>query len=320
MEQLLHFLLTYQNYVFLAMFGLLAFVAFVNFVHNPYAKQNAQLKRFNKRTLQKPSCIVLQVKHLPAEYQRQWRAFVNSGCSKPSTVFEFVKLRKRYLLWFVHFVATTTSIAYIVIGILLNDAQIFTTQVAFLLFSILVMLLNKLIGEINIAFARRVFGKFLHDLNAVTHILKEEKHPTEQPTAQFGSVGSFTQQTSADQHLQGAVPKQQSAIPTTTQTVISTPTQPHCEPTSMDSQNRTPTAKSTVVLQDVVGHSPTTEPLSHPLNTQSPIDDNGDIIEKAVQILKQKGLDNPRTAEEQRKLNIALNNLLQACCKHKAQN
>ncbi len=35
-------------------------------------------------------------------------------------------------------------------------------------------------------------------------------------------------------------------------------------------------------------------------------------IDNAVNLLRQKGLDNPRTVDEQRKLNIALNNLLQS--------
>ncbi len=41
-----------------------------------------------------------------------------------------------------------------------------------------------------------------------------------------------------------------------------------------------------------------------------------DVVQVAVDALKQQGA-SPRTVEEQRKLNLALNNLLQACCKQK---
>ena len=125
MEQFLHFLLTYQDQVFLAMFATLAFVALVNFVHNAYARQNFALKRFNKRTLHSPSSIVWETRQLPMDYQRQWRAFVNSGCAKPSVVFEFVKRPQRYLLWFAHFVAFVVCVAYFVLAIALDDQEIF---------------------------------------------------------------------------------------------------------------------------------------------------------------------------------------------------
>ncbi|MBQ9125949.1 MAG: hypothetical protein IJY13_04760 [Clostridia bacterium] len=58
-------------------------------------------------------------------------------------------------------------------------------------------------------------------------------------------------------------------------------------------------------------------PTETPQPPQPPTaNNNQSIIDKAVNALRQKGLTNPRTVEEQRKLNVALNNLLQACCKH----
>ena len=272
MEQLLYFMLTYQNYIFLAMFGALALVAFVNFVHNPYAMQNAKLKRFNKKTLQKPSCIVLNIRHLPQEYQRQWRAYVNCGCQKPSVVFEFVKLPKRYLLWFVHFVSVVICVGYVYIASVLSLPHLIATQVTFLLASVLVVLINKFIGQINICCARKIFGKFLHDLNTVAEIVKCEQSPTQQP--------SITQCTAMQNCPQTAVAEQANAI-----------------------------------TQSNANVQPQSDNVDLP---QTPTTLSQDIVDKAVSTLRQKGLDNPRTAEEQRKLNIALNNLLQACCKKKA--
>ena len=305
MEQLLHFLLTYQRYVFLATFAFLALVATVNFVYNPYAKQNCKLKRFNKRTLQKPSCIVLQLKTLPQEYQRQWRAFVNSRCDKPSTVFEFVKLRKRYLLWFVHFLCAATSIVYLVVAIILKDAHVFTTQVAFLLSSILVILINNLIGQVKLAVARRVFGKFLHDLSTITSLLKGTNSPSKQTL--LHSSADKTTPISTEQAVVSTID-----IANTNPTVTQMPV-------LQEITNENTTTKPIIASQEIANKTPQAQPVAHPCEPAISSPQGDDVIQKTVQILKQKGLDNPRTAEEQRRLNVALNNLLQACCKHKAQ-
>ena len=253
-----YFLLVYQNCIYIAMFGALAVIALVNFVHNPYAKQNVKLKRFNKKILQRPSSVVLEVKHLPAEYQRQWRAFVNSRCQKPSVVFEFVKRPQKYLLWFAHFVTVLFCVAYTVMAFVLRSEEMFAIQVAFVLFGVLVLLVTNIIGSYNLSRARRVYGKFLHDLNLVTDILKSDKNTT--PPINLGAKAT--------------------------------------------NSTFSPT-ESTIPVAE------------HPISQTPPqtAENEGDVIEKTVRILKQKGLDNPRTAEEQRRLNLALNNLLQACCK-----
>ena len=278
MEQFLHFLLTYQDQVFLAMFATLALVALVNFVHNAYARQNFALKRFNKKTLHSPSSIVWETRQLPMDYQRQWRAFVNSGCAKPSVVFEFAKRPQRYLLWFAHFVAFVVCVAYFVLAIALDDQEIFATQIAFALASALVVLLTKLIGLINLSHARKVFGKFLRDLNTVVDIVKTDKSCIQQPTTFVEKCG---------------VPNAQSA----------------------DNPTQTPPQSATEIPPQTDKLSVTQPADATPTLEQQICKNRGNVVEKAVQILQQNGLDSPRTIEEQRKLNIALNNLLQACCK-----
>ena len=292
----LRLLLINHTQFYLAMFAVLSFVAIVNLLHNPYTKQNAKLKRFNKKTLKKPNSIVCQIQHLPSEYQRQWRAYVNSGCAKPSTVFEFVKRPRRYLLWFAHFVAGALCLVYIAMSILLQDKTMFATQMAFCFLSALVILLSKLVGQINLAHARRVFGKFLHDLNAVTAILKGEGTITQTELAVPNDVPQACNQTEAttqstNKTLAGGntlltdKPTGDTTMEGTTQLPQATPKTPAIP------QNKTPTPTTPTAVQ------------------------SDDIVQKAVQILHQKGLDCPRTVDEQRKLNLALNNLLQACCK-----
>ena len=278
MEQFLYFLLTYHDQVFLAMFAMLTLVALVNFAHNPYARQNIALRRFNKKTLHSPSSIVWETKQLPANYQRQWRAFVNSGCAKPSVVFEFVKLPQRYLLWFAHFVAFAVCVAYFVLAIALDSQEIFATQVAFVLSSALVVLLTKLIGLINLSHARKVFGRFLRDLNIVVDIVKSDKSCVQQPTTHVDISGA-----------------------------------PNAQSTDVSARITPQSATANPPQTDKL---PTTQPADvAPTLEQQFCKNRGDVVEKAVQILQQNGLDSPRTIEEQRKLNVALNNLLQACCK-----
>lgn len=292
MQQLLYFLLTYKNFILLAMFGILSVTALANFVRNVYGKQNTQLKKFNKKIVKCPSSVATETHLLPNEYQRQWRAYVNSGCDKPSTVFEFVKLPTPYLLWFAHCVATATSVVYLVTAILLNYWSLLATQIVFLLLSVIVLLVKNIIDKINLAHARKIFGKFLHDLNTVTQLYKntngqwqdnnfENRMSSQQPT--FSTMGQLqtTLQPSRQakgQNFSSAEGRQIQPSPKT--------------------QAQTPPSDQITFNQ--------------PLQAE-PCDET--IVDKAVRILRQKGLNNPRTAEEQRKLNLALNNLLQACCK-----
>ncbi|MBQ2914904.1 MAG: hypothetical protein IJE50_05230 [Clostridia bacterium] len=307
MRQILYFLLTYKHQVFLAMFATIAVVAFVNFVHNPYARQNVQLKRFNKRTLRSPSSVLWETKQLPAHYQRQWRAFVNSGCAKPSIVFEFVKRPQRYLLWFAHFVAFVVCVVYFALAIWLNSQEIFATQVAFVLFSALIVLLTKLIGLINLSHARKVFGKFLHDLNTVADIVKSDNFSEQTATAPNGSTQNIQIATANPNATLTQTGGQvvESNVVSTPQTTVAQP------PVSAEMPLQTPPS-STGQTADCTASNPST--FAHSPNAQI-FENRGDVVEKTVQILRQKGLENPRTIEEQRKLNIALNNLLQACCK-----
>lgn len=330
MQQLSYFLLNYKNYVLLATFGVLSVTALANFVFNPYGKQNAKLKRFNKKMLKRPSSVVTEIHLLPKEYQRQWRAYVNSGCEKPSTVFEFVKHPAPYLLWFAHFVATATSVFYLIVAILLNYSSLFTTQIVFLLLSALLLIVKKVIDQINLAHARKVFGKFLHDLNTVTQLYKNANEPRQdncvfnRTTLQCNATSQLQQSLDGNQPSQFTAPinktLQQSSFFTTDQP--QRPTQPIAPAEDSGfmrpvlpvetTQTELPQIQPSCKTLSQTPQSQAEQPFAQPLQSESP---NETIVDKAVRILRQKGLDNPRTVEEQRKLNLALNNLLQACCK-----
>lgn len=329
--KLLYFMLTYKTHIFLCMFATLAIVAVVNFLHNSYAKQNAKLAKFNKRTVQKPNCLAMEIPTLPNEYQRQWRAFVNSRCAKPSAVFEFVKLPQKHLLWFAHAVALVVCLGYVALSVLLQDVNMFAIQAAFLLASTLVVLLSYLVGKCNLCRARKVFGKFLHDLNRVTFILKAE-HVEKPPLALFEGQPATTNTLQCDNLAQLPTGQTNGIAPQPTeQPVVQQTTAPTEQPATsqcnlpeqpVEQQTDVPATQTAEHCMDKTEQcvempaqpqdsnlAPTTPP------TMQIAKNGGDVVEKAVQILQQKGLQNPRTADEQRKLNIALNNLLQACCK-----
>ncbi len=328
MQQLLYFLLNYKTVVLFTAFGILSVTALVNFVHNPYGKQNAKLKKFNKKIVKYPSSVVTEIHLLPEEYQRQWRAYVNSGCNKPSTVFEFVKLPSPYLLWFVHLLATATSVFYLVVAILLNYSSLFTTQIVYLLFSVIVLLVKNIIDQINLSHARKVFGKFLHDLNRITQLYKNCVNQPQQgdsisnfePTQQSNLCDTKTQQQSVILPPDEQISRTNSLYKTVPSPTFSTIDQPQ-QSVSQSIEN---TQRKLSANQQTL---PTTGPQQpaetenyqqqQPLSADIPQTEqpNETIVDKAVRILRQKGLENPRTVEEQRKLNLALNNLLQACCK-----
>lgn len=302
MQQLLYFLLNHKTIVLLAMFGILSATAFANFLHNPYCKQNAQLKRFNKKVVKNPSSVGREIRLLPKEYQRQWRAYVNSGCEKPSTVFEFVKLPTPYLLWFFHFVATATSLFYLIAAILLNYWSLFTTQIVFLLLSVIILLVKNIIDKINLAHARKVFGRFLQDLNRIAQLCKGTKQ----------SHGGIADAPIANE-IYNTKPLQSNFV------ALDAHTAPPNKTSQPIRQSQGQNFVPTELLQKQPPHKATVQTpqvgqnISHQIAQAEP--PNETIVDKAVRILRQKGLENPRTAEEQRKLNLALNNLLQACCK-----
>lgn len=229
---------------------------------------------------------------------------------------------------------------YLVVAILLNYSSLFTTQIIFLLLSVIVLIVKKNIDPINLAHARKIFGKFLHDLNRITQLYKttnQQQSPVENNTS--------THQANV---ICDAQPLQQSAILSRNEQIsqfatsldktaqqltfptIDTPQQQSLQPNDQtDAQGKLsgdsqvlPIGETQRSLQTECPQTQSPSTIISPQAMQSALGNlsqgetsNETIVDKAVRILRQKGLENPRTVEEQRKLNLALNNLLQACCK-----
>ena len=203
----------------------------INWLYNPYRKQNRSMRACIKSIRVHPDRAPMYVCSLPNDYRRQWRAFVNCGTDRPSLVFEFVpKSRKLRGLWL--FIPTTVvSALFIVVFVLIKHNYAYLVfQCAYLLAFGLIMIANKVIWRRYERRAKQTFAQFVSLLNKVT-------------------------------------PKSDSAI-----------------------------------VEETV------QQLKK-LNRQQV---NDKVVGKASELLHSKGLETDRTVEQQRRLNNALNGLLQA--------
>ena len=201
----------------------------VNFITNPYRKQNKKLTAVYKGVFSCPDKVSKHVDKLPEDYRRQWRVVTNCGV-KPSLAFEFVKKRKRLHLLWLFVLAAVVSATYIAVFFVTERyVSYLVFQVVFWLAFVLVMLVNKAVKNSQERRARRVLAKLVAQLNS-------------------------------------------------------------CAPLQRD-------AVDTTVKQ---------------LQRLNRFDVNDGVVQKASELLHSKGLEKTRTVEEQRKINSALNGLLQA--------
>ncbi len=234
--QFFYFLKTYDNFVMPILFSLVVVFGIVNWLSNPYRRQNKKFAKCTQKLLHPNTCNEQSLRILPSEYQRQWRAFVRSGANKPSQTMEFVPCKNPLRFLLVIVLAGLLSVGY---GVLFF-ADISKTSyawfvMAFVVSLTLVLVLDAQINYLNQKHAKQAFAKFLLLLNK--------------------SVQSEVFCLSAKSK---AVERAISVI----------------------ERNKT-CAEKQQIAQDVAG------------------------------VLKDKGLNGVRTADEQRRINQAINNLLQ---------
>lgn len=213
-----------------AVFGALLLFAVINWLHDPYRRQNKKLRNCVRNMRAQPAKAALFMAALPQDYRRQWRAFVNCGTDKPATVFEFVPKRKRVLALWLLVAAALVCSAYVVVFALVsfNPAYIVVQAVLWLAVT-LIFLLEGSIARRNSRRAKQLFGQMVAQLTAVT--------PKNPGTIAEDTVSALTK------------------------------------------------LNKGIVTDAVVG--------------------------RASEILHSKGLSEPRTVDEQRRINVALNGLLQ---------
>lgn len=228
-----NFLNDYYAYVLPSVGLLLVIFGVVNWSCNVYRRQNRKMAFCTRIVAAYPQKVALYAQLLPENYRRQWRAFVNSGAQKPSTVFEFVPLRpKTHLVWMV-VVAAACSTLYLAVCIFVNFQLGYVLfQVAFWLAFVLILAANKAIRRTNEKRAKQIFGRLVALLNRAASLPKS----------------------------------------------------------------------SDAVIEETVNK----------LNTLKKAEVTDDVIGQASELLRDKGLDGNRSVTQQRKLNVALNGLLQA--------
>ena len=169
----LNFLNDYCLYVLPTIAVLLFVFGFVNWSCNVYRRQNKKIAYCSRIIASYPDKVGLYANLLPETYRRQWRAFVNSGTEKPSSVFEFVPLRgKTRLVWLIVIVAFASSLYVAVFA--LTSAQIgyILYQVAFWLAFGLIIVANKAIRRKNERRAKQNFAKLVSLLNRAASLPK----------------------------------------------------------------------------------------------------------------------------------------------------
>ena len=230
---ILNYLHDYRLYVLPAIAFLLLLFGIANWASNVYRRQNRKIAYCTRIIAAYPDKAGIYANLLPETYRRQWRAFVNSGATRPSDVFEFVPLRGRaHLVWLIVLTALLSSL-YVAV-FLLTSMQIgyILFQVAFWLAFGLIMVANKAIRRKNERRAKQIFGKLVSLLNRAASLPKSNDTIIEETVAKLNNL------------------------------------------------------KKNEVTDVVVG--------------------------EASQLLRGKGLDGNRSVEQQKKLNTALNGLLQA--------
>ena len=233
----LNFLNDYCLYVLPAIAVLLFLFGIVNWASNVYARQNKKVAYCSRIIAAYPDKVGLYANLLPETYRRQWRAFVNSGAEKPSSVFEFVPLRgKIHLTWLIVITALASSLYVAVFAMISAQIGYILFQVAFWLAFGLIIVANKAIQRKNERRAKQIFAKLVSLLNRAASLPKSDDAIIEETVQKLNNL------------------------------------------------------KKNEVTDVVIG--------------------------EASALLRGKGLEGNRSVEQQRKLNTALNGLLQAYARH----
>lgn len=171
-EQLVYYMTAYDVYALSAVFALVWIFGVINWCRNPYHRQNKKLNICRNKILTNPKFAWLYMSILPEEYCRQWRAYVSSGAERPSLVFEFVPRKRRLVALPIFIVSAVISSGYAVLFALdVSRREYAVFQAAFWLAFVVVLLVSRGVAARKEKRARRTFGKFVHQLNAVRDIV-----------------------------------------------------------------------------------------------------------------------------------------------------
>jgi len=162
------FFVNYDVFILPIAFALVWVFGIINFCKNCYRKQNKKINACRTRLLKNNSQAALVMCSAPAEYRRQWRAFVASGAQKPSQTFEFVPHKNRKSGVILVVLGALVACVYLAIFAWDTSRYLYVAfSAAFWLAFAIVMVVNALLFRRKEKRARQTFGKFVAQLNAV---------------------------------------------------------------------------------------------------------------------------------------------------------
>lgn len=162
----LQFIQSYDFIILPIIAALLLLCAVVNFAKNVYRKQNRKLIACTNKVASFPHKTAQYAASLPADYKRQWRAYVNSQVTKPSLIFEFVPVKSRIRLLGTLIFAALGSSLYIAAFAFDNSRHDYLVfQLVFWLAFALILVVSKVLSVKKENKAKRVFARFLNELN-----------------------------------------------------------------------------------------------------------------------------------------------------------
>ena len=161
----LNFLNAYSIIILPILLATVLLFGLVNWLVNPYRKQNRKLTACFKGICSYPDKVAKYADKLPEDYRRQWRVVINCGV-KPSLAFEFVVKHKRsHLLW-LFVLAAAVSASYI--AVFFVTERYFSYLVFQFVFAMafgLVLVANRAVKNCQERRARRILGKLISQLN-----------------------------------------------------------------------------------------------------------------------------------------------------------
>ncbi len=147
----------------------------INWTRNVYRKQNKKLTACARKIASYPhKTNQYATAMLPAEYKRQWRAYVNGKAEKPSLTFEFAPVKNSICLVRLFVLAAIVSVLYVVaFAFDLSRRDYIVFKIFFWLGFSLSMVVNKLLFIRKERKAKQIFARFVAELNRYADCSKD---------------------------------------------------------------------------------------------------------------------------------------------------
>ena len=161
----LNFLNDYSVIILPVLFATVLLYGIVNWIANPYRKQNKKLVACYKGVCAFPDKVAKYADKLPDDYRRQWRVVINCEV-KPSLAFEFVPKRKNLRLLWLFVLSTVISTAYIAVFFMVkhNFSYLVFQGVYWLAFT-LIAIISHVVSSHQEKRARITFARLVTQLN-----------------------------------------------------------------------------------------------------------------------------------------------------------